>query len=132
VTIFNSESLFRSSPRYRVLVNGFADGATFETLQEAVTSIPKKSVEGLSFEIYDAWERQYVWTRPRETDSRACPAPFSIRVNGFPNGLSFSSLSEAIDSLSLRPPGEECAVFESEPCVFISTPPRGLELEEAL
>ena len=132
MTIFNREAQFLTSARYRVLVNGFADGAAFQSLQDAVTSIPKQSVEGLSFEIYDALDRQYVWTRKREKDARSCPEPFSIHVNGHPNGLSFASLKQAIASLSLRPPEGESAVFEYETCVFALGAPRNLELDEAL
>jgi hypothetical protein len=113
-------------------VNGFADGAKFPTLQDALTSIPTKNVEELSFEIYDAVERQYVWTRPREKDSNACPEPFSIWVNGYPNGLSFASLTQAILFISVRPPGDDCAVFENDTCVFMLNAPQSLKMEEAL
>jgi len=132
MTIFTSEMTFSTPSRFRVLVNGFADRALFPTLHDAVGSIPAKGVDGLSFEIYDAIERQYVWTRPRQKDSRTCPAAFSIRVKGYPTGLSFASMDEAIDSISVRPHGDECGVFENETCVFMRNPPRGLELEEAL
>jgi hypothetical protein len=132
MTICDSDSLFSATPRFRVLVNGFAYGAKFPTLHDALTSIPTKNVESQSFEIYDALERRFVWTRPREKDSRSCPSPFSIWVNGYPNGLSFASLTEAIVFISVRPPGEDCAVFENDTCVFMQNSPRELKLEEAL
>jgi hypothetical protein len=46
-------------------VNGFAEDVAFPTLNEAIKSIPDNGVERVSFEIYDAVEREYVWTRPR-------------------------------------------------------------------
>jgi hypothetical protein len=66
MAIFGSNSILASTPRFRILVNGFADPAWFPTLHDAVAFIPTKSVQGLSFEIYDASERRYVWTRPRD------------------------------------------------------------------
>ncbi len=117
--------------RFRVLVNGFADDASFPTLDAAVKSIPDSGVEGSSFEIYDASGRKYVWTRQRRKASSAW-SPFSIRVNGHPNGQSFASLDEAIDALSGRPPGSECEVFEAETCVFALSAPRARKIAEAL
>ena len=118
--------------RYRVLVNGFADGRLFPTLHQAVNSVPGKGVEGLSFEIYDTIERQVVWTRPKQSDSHSPPGPFSIWVNGHPIGLSFASLDEAADFISVRPPGREFAVFQNEICVFMAHFSLRLNLLEAL
>ncbi len=131
MTIAASETTIPPPSRFRVLVNGFAEGAAFPTLHEALGSIPPRGVDGLSFEIYDAIERQYVWTRPRQKDSRACPSAFSIRVNGHPTGLSFTSLDEAIDSIALGPPRERCGVFENETCVYMPSLPQAAWLEEA-
>jgi hypothetical protein len=132
MTIFDSEMTIPTPSRFRVLINGFGDRTLFPTLHDAVGSIPPKGVDGLSFEIYDAIERQYVWTRPRQKDSRACPAAFSIRVNGYPTGVSFASLDEAIESIALGPPREECGVFENGTCVYMQNLPRAGRLEEAL
>ncbi len=132
MTTFSFHSTFSATPRFRVLVNGFADRAPFPTLHDAVISIPMNNVESLSFEIYDALERRYVWTQPRESDSRACPAPFSIWVNGYPTGVSFASLTEAIVFISVRAPGEDCAVFENDACVFMLNSPRELKPQAAL
>jgi hypothetical protein len=129
---FNSDSIFSATPRFSVLVNGFADGAKFPTLRDALTSISTNNVKSLSFEIYDALERRYVWTRSREKDSRTCLEPFSIWVNGYPNGLSFASLTQAIVFISVRPPGADCAVFENDTCVFMRNSPRELKQKEAL
>lgn len=132
MTMFTSQMTSPTPSRFRVLVNGFADRTLFQTLHDAVESIPPKGVDGLSFEIYDAIERKYVWTRPRQKDSRSCPSAFSIRVHGFPTGLSFASLDEAIESIALDSPREECGVFENETCVYMQSAPRAGELEEAL
>lgn len=132
MTIFTSEMTFPTPSRFRVLVNGFAARALFPTLHDAVGSIPQKGVDGLSFEIYDAIERRYVWTRPRQKDSRACQSAYSIRVNGHPTGLSFASLNEAIDSIALGPPREECGVFENDTCVYMRSLPRACQPEEGL
>ena len=131
MTTFSADMTIKAS-RFRVLVNGFADHALYPTLHAAVGSIPPTGVDGLSFEIYDADERKYVWTRPRRNDSRACPAPFSVRVGGHSTGLSFDSLAEAVNSISARPPGAECDVFENEICVYRQNVPRAGQPEEAL
>jgi hypothetical protein len=47
--------------RYRVLVNGFRNRWLFASLQDAMNSIPANN--SFSFEIYDTWSKQYVWTR---------------------------------------------------------------------
>jgi hypothetical protein len=132
MTNFLSESRRPLAPRFRVLVNGFADGEPFPTLQQAVNSVPGKGVEGMSFEIYDRVERRFVWTKPRRRDSRSNPGAFSIRVDGHPLGLSFVSLAEAADYISVRPPGRECAVFRDETCVFMAPSSLRLNLVEAL
>jgi hypothetical protein len=105
-----------SPTRFRVLLNGFADDAAFPTLDAAVRSIPDRGVEHSSFEIYDAIGREYVWTRQRRQG--AWPDPFSIRVNGRPNGQSFPSLDEAIRAIPARPHDRGCEVFEAGRRVF--------------
>jgi hypothetical protein len=118
MTTFHSVSKLPATSRYRVLVNGFADGRSFPTLDRAVDSIAANGVEDLSFEIYDTIERQFVWTRPKQRDNRSPRGPFSIRVNGHSLGLSFASLDEAADFLSAHPPERQFAVFHDENCVF--------------
>jgi hypothetical protein len=132
MTFNSSEASPLPNTRFRILVNGFADDPSFPTLDDAVKSIPVNGVNGLSFEIYDTIERQYVWTRQRRRDSSVWPAPFSIRVNGHSNGQSFASLDEAILAISVRPPCEEFGVFENETCVYMQSLPRARQLEEAL
>jgi hypothetical protein len=113
-----SEATPSGASRFRILVNGFADDAAFPTLDEAIRAIPDSGVERSSFEIYDAVERAYVWTRPRRKASGAWPEPFSIRVNGRANGQSFATLTEAIRAISARPQGDDCEVFERGTRVF--------------
>jgi hypothetical protein len=132
MTLMTDNTTFPRTSRFRVLVNGFADGAFYPTLNDAVGSIPPTGVDGLNFEIYDAIGRQYVWTLPRRNDSRACPAPFSIRVNGHSTGLFFDSLAEAVDSIAVRPHGDDCGVFMDETCVYMQSRPRAGQLEESL
>ena len=104
------------SARYRVLVNGFADDVAFPTLDEAIKSIPANGVERSSFEIYDAIEREYVWTQQRRNNG--WPPPFSIRVNGRANGQCFATLDEAVRAISVRPISVACEVFEAGTRVF--------------
>jgi hypothetical protein len=111
---FTQESKLPTASRFRVLVNGFADGRLFPTLRQAVNSVPAKGVDGLSYEIYDTCERQFVWTRPRRCDSRSHPGAFSLRVNGHSTGLTFASLMDAANFIAVRPLGQECEVFENE------------------
>jgi hypothetical protein len=132
MTTFHSVSKLPQAARYRVLVNGFADGRLFPTLDQAVDSVPTDGVKSLSFEIYDTIERQFVWSRPKQRDSRSPRGPFSIRANGHPLGLSFVSLDEAGDFISARPPGSQFAVFQHETCVFMAHFSRRLNLVEAL
>ena len=132
MTTFHSVSKLPLASRYRVLVNGFADGRLFPTLDQAVDSVPTAGLESLSFEIYDTIERQFVWNRPKQRDSRSPRGPFSIRVNGHTLGLSFVSLEEARDFISARPPGREFAVFHHETRVLMAPFPRRLNLVEAL
>ncbi len=116
ITTFESPPPGRS--RFRVLVNGFVENVTFPTLREAIKSIPDSGVERSSFEIYDAVELGYVWTRHRRQARSARPEPFAIRVNGRANGQSFASLDDAIQAISLRPRGDDCEVLEAGTCVF--------------
>ena len=132
MTPFHSVAKLPPGSRYRVLVNGFADGRLFPTLDQAVDSVPTDGVGSLSFEIYDTIERQFVWTRPKQRDGRSPRGPFSIRLNGHPIGLSFVSLDEAGDFISARPPGREFAVFHHEICVFMAHFSRRPNLVEAL
>lgn len=132
MTTFSCEAAQDTPSRFRVLVNGFADGDGFPTLHDAVNFVAAQGVGGLSFEIYDAFERRFVWTRPRQMDSRSYPGPFSIRANGHPTGLTFASLAEAIASMAVLPRAEEYGVFENEDCVFVKSDPREVRLVEAL
>jgi hypothetical protein len=120
-SMLHNETTLPSTSRFRVLVNGFADGKWFPTLRHAVSSVPVTGLEALSFEIYDSWARRFVWTRPRQRDSRSCPGAFSLQVNGYATGLTFASLIDAADFIAVRPPREACAVFENEICVFETT-----------
>jgi hypothetical protein len=118
VTILTFEPTPPGPSRFRVLVNGFAENVAFPTIEAAIKSIPDNGVERVSFEIYDAVEREYVWTRQRRKARSAWPAPFAIRVNGCANGQSFASVAEAIQAISLRPQGDDCEVLEDGICVF--------------
>ncbi|WP_294532710.1 hypothetical protein [uncultured Rhodoblastus sp.] len=120
MTKCSSESTAALASRFRVLVNGFADRNGFPTLPHAVSAIPVKGAESLSFEIYDTFKRQFVWTRPKRLDGGFHPGAFSVRVNGHNNGLSFASLDDAADFISARPPGKQFAVFKNETCVFMA------------
>ena len=128
MNIFKFNVIPRS--RFRVLVNGFSDDAGFPTLDKAIKSIPDKGVDHASFEIYDAIEREYVWTRQRRNSG--WPAPFSIRVNGRANGQTFVTLDEAIRAISVRPIGVACEVFEAGSRVFALRSPPVRELAEAI
>lgn len=55
--------------RFHLLVNGFVDGAAFSSLQDAIGNAVERKRNDLSFEIYDALERRYVWSRSTN-DSR--------------------------------------------------------------
>jgi hypothetical protein len=132
MTIFTDNTDSPKASRFRVLVNGFADRAMYPTLHDAVGSIPPTGVDSLSFEIYDEIERQYVWTLPRQNDSRACPAPYAVWANGHYTGLSFDSLAEAVASILDRPLGGESSVFNGETCVYMRGLPRAGQVEESL
>ena len=47
--------------RFKVLVNGFRDGSSFASIQEAREAIAARNADDLSFEIYDAVAKRYVW-----------------------------------------------------------------------
>ena len=50
--------------RFRLVVNGFADGRSFDSLREAQDSLAAQNANWLSFEIYDAFAKRYVWSPP--------------------------------------------------------------------
>jgi hypothetical protein len=60
--------------RFSVLVNGFAEGASFSSLPEAVKFVVAHGGDDVSFEIYDRLWRRYVWTRPRAQGRKRAPA----------------------------------------------------------
>jgi hypothetical protein len=115
-----------------VRVNGFAVGTGFRTVAAVARPAPLKIVEARNFEIYDALKGQSDRALPKSRDSRAHPGAFSIRVNGRHTGQSFATLDEAVEFLSARRPGGDCAVFEHETCVWVESFQRGLNLVEAL
>lgn len=49
--------------RFRILVNGFADGRSFASIREARDSIAALNADDLSVEIFDAHAKRYVWAR---------------------------------------------------------------------
>jgi hypothetical protein len=132
MTIFASEAADGALPRFRVLVDGFANGSLFQTLHHALNSVPAMGGSGQSFEIYDALERRFVWTRPKQKDIRSYQGAFSIRVNGHSSGSTFASLDEAIASMAVRPQTEDYDVFENEVCIFVKSHPADVRLMEAL
>jgi len=132
MTDFTSDSRPTAPSRFRVLINGFAEGTLFPTLHHALNSVPSRGVAGMSFEIYDAFERRFVWSRPSDRDSRSYPGAFSVRVNGYSTGLTFASLAEAIKSMAIRPYDHDYDVFENEVRVFVKSHPPDVRLVEAL
>lgn len=132
MTTFTSEMAQDKPSRFRLLVNGFAEGSLFPTLSHALNSVPAQTVAGQSFEIYDALERRYVWTRPKQRDGRPYPGAFSIRLNGQSTGWAFASLREAIQSMAARRNKQDYDVFENGVCVFVKSHPSDVRLVEAL
>lgn len=56
-----------SASRFRILVNGFADRSSFASFCEARSSIEARSADHLSFELFDAHDRLFVWARQRRS-----------------------------------------------------------------
>jgi len=47
--------------RFWVAENGFANGASFDTFEEAIEDVRTRKVSGRQYQVYDGQLREWVW-----------------------------------------------------------------------
>jgi hypothetical protein len=102
-----SNDPIQKSSRFRVLVNGSFEGASFGSLRKAIEALQARGGSNRC-QIFDAKLRQNVWTQPRPSE-QPCSGRFGLRCNGGFSGDSFDTLAAAIAAV---PRGEIFNLYE--------------------
>ena len=50
--------------RFRLLINGFASGISFDQFEVAVSKVRAAAKDERSYELFDIQSRTFVWSRP--------------------------------------------------------------------
>jgi hypothetical protein len=107
MSLFISNDPIQKSSRFRVLVNGLFEGASFGSLRKAIEALQARGGSNRC-QIFDSKLRQNVWTQPRPSE-QPCSGRFGLRCNGSFSGDAFDTLPAAIAAV---PRGEIFNLYE--------------------